>query len=198
MTKTKENHTDSWVDFTLPFGGREVFVSISPCSWMYDTYGLQVSLATKANACNAESEFVRDKSIQAATMSRDDLRAAAETTAVQWLEANGLSKLDEAVSVWAVKAGTFAKTIAAAAKKEAKARLKRLTKLQAKGFTHVMDAWIHPESGDDYRAEVCFSEPPTKEDIKRALRASTVKTDYKVSGIAEAITQLTQESGGVS
>lgn len=180
-------------DFVIPFQGREVFVAVSPCSWMYAGYGLQIRLSVKANAYNAEAEFVRERSIAAETMSRAELHAAATVLATQWLEMNGPAKLDKAVTDWAVKAAKFDKAIAKEARKEAKARLKRLTKLQEQGFTHVVDAWIHPKSGDDYQTEVCLSAAPDAADISRVLRPSTCKTDYKVSTIADVVAQLTPQ-----
>jgi hypothetical protein len=51
----------------------------------------------------------------------------------------------------------------------------------------VVDAWIHPASGDDYRTEACVVGEPSADDIQRILAKSRVKTDYKVTKIVDLL-----------
>lgn len=67
-----------------------------------------------------------------------------------------------------------------ASKDEAVQVAKQDVEMKAKGFTHCVDAWIHPGRGDDYSIAVYMNRMPTKADIARVLRKSVVKTDYSV------------------
>jgi hypothetical protein len=183
MTKTKNVATS----FVLDHKGRNIHVEISPCSWMYPGYGLQIKLSTKEHACNAESIFDRNHEIKADEISTGALVKEAHAQAARWLEANGVAKIDQAVAKWAEASVKFDAAIKKEQKREEKARIRRLTKRQAEGYTHVVDAWIHPSSGDDYRTEACVVGEPSAADIQRILAKSRVKTDYKVTPIAEIL-----------
>lgn len=53
---------------------------------------------------------------------------------------------------------------------------------KADGFTHRLNAWIHPEAGgSDYPKQRYFKGEPSKADIAEFLAMSCVKDDYKVT-----------------
>lgn len=183
MTKTKTVKTD----FVIKHEGRDIYVEISPCSWMYPGYGLQLKMAGKPNAYNAEAVFDRDPAIRADTIPVKEMVELAKIQARKWLTENNVAELDEKVVKWAKDSAKLDAAIKKEQAKEEKARMKRLTKNQAAGYTHVVDAWIHPASGDDYRTEVCTKGIPTTDDIKRILSKSQFKTDFKVTPISELL-----------
>jgi len=173
--------------FVIDHEGRDIYVEISPCSWMRAGYGLQIKLSTVKNACNAESIFDRDPKIEAGELPMKVLVEKAHAQAVRWLGANGVGKIDKAVARWAKTRVRLDKAIEKERVREEKARIRRLKQWQAAGLTHVVDAWIHPFSGDDYQIEACTKGEPTPADIKRILAKSAVKTGYKVSVIADLL-----------
>jgi len=183
MIKTKTVKTD----FVVKHEGRDIYVEISPCSWMHPGYGLQIQIASKPNACNAESVFDRDQTVDASVIESRDLVLRAKRQARKWLKVNGVAELDAKIAKWAEASVKFDAAIKKEQEKEAKARIKRLTKRQTEGYTHVVDAWIHPAAGDDYRTEACTKGEPTPADIQRILSRSQVKTDYKVTPIVELL-----------
>jgi hypothetical protein len=69
------------------------------------------------------------------------------------------------------------------AAKEVEAGKRKDREMKAKGFTHAIDAWIHPGGGDDYTIVVYLNREPTKGDIAKALRQSIVKTDYSTRAL---------------
>jgi len=187
MTKTKITKTD----FVIKHEGRDIYVEISPCSWMYPGYGLQIKIAGKPNACNAESSFDRDQTVNASAIESKALVLAlvlrAKRQARKWLKENGVADLDAKIAQWAEASVRFDAAIKKEQAKEEKARIKWLTKRQTEGYTHVVEAWIHPEYGDDYRSDSCAMGIPTPADIKRILSKSQVKTDYRVTPIDELL-----------
>ncbi len=167
---------------TIEHNGEEVFFAVSPCSWMYPKYGLQVQISLKENAVNAESEFIIDKGIEAASKSKEEREAAAKVMVEKWLGENGTKILHENVAKWKVAAAEFAREIAEENERVAAQQQKDDKKYKAKGYTHRLDAWIHPENGgDDYMTVTYFVGAPTEAQIAKVLRSSEVKNDYTVT-----------------
>lgn len=55
-----------------------------------------------------------------------------------------------------------------------------MAKMKAKGYTHVVVAWVHPGSGDDYPVRAFYTGKPGPREIAKLLAGSIVKNDYKV------------------
>ena len=53
-------------------------------------------------------------------------------------------------------------------------------KMMQQGYTHRVEAWIHPPKGDDYPVVAYCMRKPDVSDISQILRKSEVKTDYVV------------------
>lgn len=166
---------------TIDHNGEQVFYSVSPCSWMNKHYGLQVQISLKPNAVNAESEFIRDKGIEATDKPKQELDAAAKVMVEKWLGENGTAILHENVAKWKAAAAEFAREFAAEDARFAAQQKKDDKKYKAKGYTHRVDAWIHPDDGDDYQTTTYFAGEPQKAEIDKLLRKSAVKNDYTVT-----------------
>lgn len=164
-------------EFALSHKGTRVYVEISPCSWIYQGYGLQVKLALYLNAPNAASVFTIDRSFEACGATSGDLRSAARALATDWLRVNGCGPLREAKARWEKVQADFKRE---AEEREAKLK-KEIAKAKAEGFTHRLSAWVHPTHGDDEYVELWFKGAPGSADIARVLRNSVVKTDYSVT-----------------
>ena len=161
--------------------GETVFYEVSPCSWMYKGYGLQVRISMKERAVNAESEFLLDKTTDAHGVAPDKLEAKAALTVAEWLKTNGTKPLHESVAKWARISAEFEQKFADEEKKTAE-RIKRTdARRKREGYTHKLDAWIHPARGEDFMITVYGKQLFTKEDIADQLRASTVKNDYAIT-----------------
>lgn len=162
--------------------GEQVFFSVSPCSWMKQGYGLQVQISMKEHAVNAESEFILDKSIEATDKSKQELDAAAKVMVEKWLGDNGTALLHEHVAKWKAVKAEFDAEFAEEDARFAAQQKKDDKKHKAKGYTHRVDAWIHPaQGGDDYQTTTYFVGEPKKADIAGLLRSSEVKDDYSVT-----------------
>lgn len=59
-------------------------------------------------------------------------------------------------------------------------------KATAAGYTHRINAWIHPASGDDYSVYTYCKGKPSKKTIKVVMRKSVVKDDFKVTELKKA------------
>lgn len=55
---------------------------------------------------------------------------------------------------------------------------------KSRGYTHRLNAWIHPEAGgSDYQRVEYFKAQPTPAEIARVLTSSCVKDDFKVTAL---------------
>lgn len=153
--------------------GRTVHGEISPCAWMYPGYGMQVRLALKLHACNAESEFLRWKTPYKQSSDSDVL---AHVHA--FLAKDGLKNLEAALVRWAQAQAEFAEQD----RKLAAADARRVASRKAKGYTHRMLAWVHPRAGSDFQIEAWFKSEPTRPEVVAILRkqGSVLFDDFKV------------------
>lgn len=167
-------------DFTVNHNGVTVFASVSPCSWMYPNYGMQVQVATKKNACNAESELIKWS-----TPFDQSSDADVTTHIIAFMNAGGVAKLEQKVVSWAVESKKLRAEIDRA-EVRAKARAaKYAAKMKAEGYTHRVLAWVHPASGDDYQVEFFSKRQPTDAEIVKLLknRRSQVTNDFCVEAL---------------
>jgi len=162
--------------FKLRYKGQLVYASVSPCSWMYQGYGLQIQLSLKENGENAESVFPKDKEFECRDVSLDILMPRAQSLAISYLQTNGLEPLQKALDHWAEAQKKWDEIL----KKEEAALLRDHAKHKAKGFTHYTTGWVH-SSGDDYQVGAYSKGAPTEAQIKKLLKRSVVKTDYAVT-----------------
>jgi hypothetical protein len=164
----------------MQFNGEQVKFAVSPCSWMYLNYGLQVQVWVGEHTGDAGSKFINDKTIAATELPRQNLNAIALGMIEKWLAENGTAPLHDAVRVYEEADAKF-KAEEAKEQKRAEARQARQDARQkAKGYTHRVDMWIHPARGDDYQATAYVVGTPDEVVISKLLRSSRIKTDYTV------------------
>lgn len=167
---------------TIDHNGEQVIFSVSPCSWMNRSYGLQVRISLTKNAVNAESEFIIDKGFEATDKPMQVLDDAAKSMVEKWLSENGTKILHEQVAKWKVTAAEFARDIVEEEERAAAEQTRDDKKYKAKGYTHRLNAYVHPEhGGDDYMTVTYFAGAPKKAQIDKILRSSAVKDDYAVT-----------------
>jgi hypothetical protein len=157
--------------------GVEASMTVSPCSWMYPGYPLQVEVVI---ACGGTKGYITEPSLKFQETTTADLErlfgqvrylpCAAPGCSNHRFDPNtvqtGSTDLCHACAFEAMK-----KELAAAQleEKERFAELDREHK--EKGFTHRVDAWIHPASGSDHEISFYISTP-----TKRAIRAEVRKS----------------------
>lgn len=182
FTPRREKAMSQETSNIIEHNGEKVFFEVSPCSWMNKGYGLQVQISVKANPVNAESEFIRDKAIEATERTKQELEDAAKVMVTEWLGANGTALLHDNVAKWQAARAEFARDLQKEEERFAAKQAKDDKKYKAKGYTHRVDAVIHPTSGgDDYMTSTYYAGKPTEKDIAKLLRSSEVKDDYKVT-----------------
>lgn len=157
---------------------------VSPCSWMYPAYGLQLQV-TLENGSNA---FVRDRSIMFADAVFDDAYKLVADVRVCACTKCGKPALDPATCETnrdAVCEACFLAQLRAELDADQKAEAEKVQKLdaeyKAQGFTHRVDAWIHPRRGDDLQISFWMVEPTAKRIVTELRKAGcTMQNDYQV------------------
>ena len=159
-----------------PSSGLSVHYSISPCSAMTPGYGLQVHLSLKEHGANSESVFLLRKGLALTDKNADMLVS-------EYLAANGTSELQRLAEEYSASLEEFSKLRESAAQ----LAVERHIKMRAKGYTHHTVAWIHPEQGSDQQVEFYSVGPPTAKDMKRVLRDSIEKTDFRTIELTSVV-----------
>lgn len=85
----------------VSFKGENVYYNISLCSFLERGYGLQVQVALRAHAFNAESEFIHDKSIEAYSKNKETTDRDALALVFKWLNEHGTKQLHALSRDWA-------------------------------------------------------------------------------------------------
>lgn len=165
--------------------GVQLTASISPCSWMYDNYGLQLSVAMHGGG----TVTVHDSSTRFASATSADVERLFDTVRICQCKRCGSPAFDPQ-SAKTNRNGLcetcFMQDLRKQLDKATQAENRKLARLDAKrkkeGYTHRVSAWIHPEDGDDYQMEFWLKNTPTEAQIKALLKrnGSTVLDDYQI------------------
>lgn len=177
--------------------GVAVTVEVSPCSWMYPTYGLQLHFRLPSDKARpVAGRFVNLKKPWA-EVTRADYDGLVQDTLAK-LAAGGMQPCATCGTVtWnPVVFGPPKQTPRcdvcftreldkefAQEEARAAARVRRKDRTMARqGFTHRVDAWVHPATGDDRAVSWYAKGRPTKQQIGSHLAAlgSEVLDDYTV------------------
>ena len=161
--------------------------SISPCSWMYPNYGLQIQIRIESTGGTA---YILNRSLPFAQATEDDVRAMVASVRIVHCPRCQSPAFDPA-TVETNRSGLceacFLKDLSAkydAAKKKEAAKLARTdASMKLKGMTHRVDAWVHPSGGgDDYQMQLYVRGEPSEGLIQKELKraGSSVRTDYAV------------------
>lgn len=162
------------INFTNDVAGTPVYSEVSPCSWMYPDYGLQIGVRLNVNYPNIATHFLFDKTLPYAKATEADARKMIK----DFLDAGGMEILKAAEAKWQALQQKMVVSEAERAKKLAAED----KEAKRKGYTHKLVAWVHPASGDDYMVSAYAKPAPTDAMVKAMLkrRKSTVLTDYKI------------------
>ncbi|WP_426158087.1 hypothetical protein [Pseudomonas sp. TSRC2-2] len=170
--------------FTAIQGAVELTAEISPCVFMYPGYGLQLTVSIPKGG----NTIVARKDIPIETATEQDCQALLESVRVLPCKVCQKPAFDpsscstnrdgkcESCFMTELNA-SFEK-----ATKKAEDKLKRDdAKFKARGYTHRVQAWIHPPRGSDYELMMWMINP-TPEEITAELKKkkSADPTDYKL------------------
>lgn len=170
---------------TREVDGAKLTLEVSPCSWMYAGYGLQVEISMVGGG----SAFIHNKALLFENATSADLESLFDSVRIVKCSRCGRPAFDhKAVST--NRAGLCESCFMsdldeefAEAQKEEANRFDLLDAQHRKeGFTHRVDAWIHAGRGEDTQISF-YMVRPTDADIRRALRKnkSRVLDDYSVN-----------------
>lgn len=175
-------------------GGAKLSADISPCSWMYPDYGLQLSITMEGGG----RAYVLNKNLTFETASEKDALAMCQLVKIvpckccgkpafepKSVQTNRETKCEECFMA------KWTKEVEELQKKEAASLLRRDKKHLKLGYTHRVTASIHPAAGgDDYLVDFYVQGKPTKASIQAMIkkRGSVVLDDYSVSDL-EKITK---------
>lgn len=181
---------DKTISRTRVIGAATLTATVSPCSWMYPGYGLQIQIQLAPNGGTAYL-ISKGKSFTEATEA--DIDAMLESVKlVQCSRCGSLAFDPETVSTnRAGKCetcfiGDLDKELDAARKKDAEKLKRTNARMKAKGMTHRVDAWVHPAGGgDDYLVSLYVNGAPTKSLIQKELKKlkSSILDDYTIQAL---------------
>lgn len=163
-------------EFSILYAGRRVYVKLSPCSWMYSNYGMQLEFSLQQKAPDVASVFFVFKQHDVEAMPRDQTMKLAKKEARNWIDKmQNRQQLVDAEAKYA-KYLMFADKIHA--KREAKA-MAYIAMMKLKGFTHKTICVIHSNSGDDSVREIFTKGKPGLGLIHKYMKNSAVKNSFK-------------------
>lgn len=170
---------------TKEVDGVQLTASISPCSWMYHNYGLQVLIEMRGGG----HVIVLDRATRFENATPADVERLFNTVHICQCKRCGNPAFDPR-SVETNRSGLceacFMQDLKKDIEKATRAEADKLARLDAErkksGFTHRVSAWIHPDDGSDIHIERWFKSAPTEAQVKALLKreGSTVLDDYQV------------------
>lgn len=156
-------------------------LNVSPCSWMYQGYGLQVQVQMAGGG----SVYLQNKAVAFEKATEEDLNRLFDKVTLTTCKRCGKPAFDPAAND-TNRAGLcehcFLSDLQKEFDKASAKEAKRMARLDAKhrknGFTHRVDAWIHPAHGDDLQISFYCKGAPSKQLISNEIRkAGSCKLD---------------------
>jgi hypothetical protein len=174
-------------------GDIEFELRVSPCSWMYPGHGFQIEVKMIPNG---GTTHLRDKGLRFEDAGVADMERLFESVKV--VQCSCGKPAFDPTAVETNRAGKcevcfmteLRKEFDAETAKEAKRRKAMFRRRAKEGYTHVVQAWIHPKAGgSDYQVDIFYLKLPTAAEIKAALKkqGSMQVDDYRVSTIEDAL-----------
>lgn len=167
-------------------GDVELAAAISPCSWMYPGYGFQIMVTMEPNG-GSGSLINKPLAFEKATES--DVRTLLDGVRITPCRKCGKPAFDptsistnRASKCEACFIAELNAEFAQATERENR-KLQRLDiKYKGQGYTHRVDAWIHPVRGGDDRQISFYMVDPNEKQIKAEIKksGSGVLDDYKI------------------
>lgn len=163
--------------FEIKHDDTTVHVNISPYSWMNPhQHKMGFSLSLEKNAANIGREFIEvDKAYH------DMTKADVVKLAKDWLEKNGIAKLEKARTAWADLRKDGEKLTKKLDAKDASDD----TEAKKNGMKFKVTAVVEPRAGDDYTIAWYSETKPTAADIKKVLRSKRSDTfdNFKITAL---------------
>lgn len=166
-------------------GDAVLTAEISPCSFMYPGYGLQLTVKIEGGGGNT---IVQKKEIAIESATEDDCQDLLDTIQIVPCKRCGKPAFDPA-TCRTNRDGECEKCFMDAlnaefekAQKKSEEKLKRDdAKNKKQGYTHRIMAWVHPPQGEDYQL-VMYMQNATEQEIVKVLKRkkSTVTNDYQI------------------
>lgn len=179
--------------FTRVVDGHELKANISPASWMYPGYGLQlrVSLADAGGGASGGVAYLNDKAVDGSSPTEEQVMNLFGKVGLCKCSKRGCAHMAfDPATVKSNREGEcepcFMDKLNAVFvmehEKESKKEAALDAKMKAKGYTHKVVAWVHPLRGDDYQLIMHTMGKPTDAYIKTELKKarSRIDTDYKI------------------
>lgn len=168
-------------------GNTTLRARVSPCSWMHESYGLQLEITVEGGG----KAYLHEESLPFGRATDADVERLIQTVMVIPCKRCGEPTFDPA-SVDTNRSGLcescFMEDLTSEWEKaEQDAREAEQAEddaMATKGYRHKVNAWIHPEAGgDDYCARMYFKDEPTRDQIAGALNrlGSSVTDDYEIT-----------------
>jgi hypothetical protein len=159
----------------------KVTANVAPCSWMYPRYGLQVMLRLPSGAVAS----VHRKSIPFDKATEADVRSTLDSVTLdkcrlcgQPAFAPAFLHVDRDGQCEACFAAKIRAEYSASEEEAAKALAAQDAEMKGRGYTHRVEAFIHPANGgDDYPLRVYMSEPTEAEVRTHLQRQGSCDTD---------------------
>jgi hypothetical protein len=155
----------------------DFYIEVSPCSWKSPNYGTQVKVSLKPNPVNAEAEFLKWDTPWEKVSEQEILDHVAK-----FIQAGGKETLKKAEAAWAKARASFDKIYTELDKKEAK----KNAEMKKAGFTHLVEAIVHPRTGgsDRFIAFYCKRVPSATEmQAKLKKLGSSILNDYSIKAL---------------
>lgn len=158
--------------------GMPLHVEVSPCSWAYPHYGLQISVRMPDEHCAFLS-----KKIDFETATRKDVEDLVSTISFQKCNKCD-SKTFNPATVKTNRSGLCNSCFTAESNLRFAEELAKEQELEASmkrdGFTHKTIMWVHKNSGDDRQVILYTKGEPKASDVKAELKelGSVVHDDY--------------------
>jgi len=169
---------------SFEIGESRLSATISPCSFMYPNYGLQLQITLEGGGVC----YLLNKQVLAVNATEADVDAMLAHVKLKPCSRCGEPAFDPA-SIDTNRADLcefcFMKMnakYAKASEAEAKKVARKDISMKNSGYTHRVDAWVHPESGSDSMVTMYYGDAPTKSSIESQLKkqGSCVLDDYTV------------------
>ena len=171
---------------TQEIDGVTFSIEVAPCSWLYPGYGLQIHVTMLDGGGNVD---IMDKTLPFAKATEADMLRLFRQVRVVKCSRCGKPAFDPETTgtnrcglceICFIK--DLNEELQAAMDKEKKRMARMDTKRRKEGYTHRVDAWVHPQAGSDYQISLYVKGKPTAALIKRELTKlkSQVTNDYTV------------------
>lgn len=176
-------------DYTI--SGVVLKVTVSPCCWMHEGYGLQVAYTDGNGNAVRSWGYVHDRTWQESTATKADVEAMLTKHLV--LQPCSKCSTPHFFNATSNRKDQCEKCFMARLKadldeemgKDKKKQEQTDQRMKNTGYTHRVTAWVHPPRGDDYEIDIYYKGKPTTEAIKRNLKAKRSQTldDYQVHAL---------------